>query len=663
MKRTLKILMIFLTIAMVVTLSSCKKKIKITWMNENGSLITTTEVKKGEVPSYTYTPSDGFEFKGWSTSLNGTVLNSLPAAAEDTTYYAVVNKKTNYFTVTFNSEGGSKVENITKEAGSNITKPTDPTYSGYRFVGWTKDLNTKEIVTFPFKLEQDVTLHAVWIKLVTITFNSEGGSSVNSITVDINTEVNEPTKPTYEGYRFVGWTKDLTKKEIVEWPLKVEQDMTLYAVWNQKVQIGQYLEALLDGFEFNPYEYIPESMRAEYSNNLVTSDFVSPTFTDFVDVSQIKYGGFGEQWHMILDNIEQSKNFFNVLTVIESLTTSSVAAFNNYLDKNPSDTASYQFKESIYNVMIEFDGTIISYILEYSGNLPIFGEQKIQIAISYNIETSERSGRIQIGDANALKYIVKADSYSFGIRYLGVRRAYFEISKDNNNHIKGSIFEYLSIDNVAEIASAAQFSTDGTYLSAVGNKAGAMLAFKGYINELYSLETGKLLGYEVRETLSSIQYDTLWFNLNDISGINQIKVVNEKNSENNNPDTIYVNNSDTAFVTKKYGGLGTKMLSRRYDIELRTQYYYYYDATNEKYVEVKAEVPMFFVQEEKYGDLVSDVLAENKINISVKMNSQVLQKIEDDYDKLIDQFILVKDTMTVEAILDFIGTAYQFKEN
>ncbi len=663
MKKILKVMVVFLTIAMIMTLSSCKKKIKITWMDEAGNLIATTEVKKGEIPSYNYTPADGYDFKGWSASLNGNVLNNLPAASEDATYYAAVTKKTNYCTLTFNSEGGSSVTSITKEVNSSINKPTDPTYTGYRFVGWTKDLSTKEIVNWPFIIEADVTLHAVWIKQVTITFNSNGGSMVDSITVDINSEISEPEIPTYTGYRFVGWTKDLSTKETINWPLVVDADVTLYAVWNQKVEISQYLEALLDGFEFNPYEYIPQTMRAEYSNNLVTSDFTELNYENFVNVSQIKYGGFGEQWHMILDNIEQSKNFFNVLSVIEGLATTSIAAFNNYLDKNPSDTASYQFKEGIYNVMIDFDGSIISYILEYIGNLPIFNEQKIQIAISYNIETKERTGRIQIGDANALKYVVKADSYSFGIRYLGIRRAYFEISKDANNHIKGSIYEHLSVDDTSVSSSAAQFETDGQYLSAVGNKAGGMIGFKGYINELYSLQTGKLLGYEVRETLSSIQYDTLWFNLNEISGIDQIKVVNAKNSENNNPNTIYINNSDTAFVTKKYGGIGTKMLSRRYDIELRTQYYYYYDVANEKYVEVATKVPMFFVQQEKYEDVVSDVFAENKINIGININNQVLQKIEDDYAKLIDQFIIIKDQMSVQAILDYIGAAYQFDQN
>ncbi len=658
MKKVFHIVILFSTIILMLTLTSCKKKINISWMDETGKLIETTQVKKGEVPTHSYTPKEGYRFDGWASNLNAEVLPSLPAATKDATYYAIISKLTDYFTITFNSKGGSNVASITKEKMSVVNEPTKPTYNGYRFIGWSKNENGSDRVSWPLTLEEDITLYAIWVKQVTITFDSKGGSKVDSITGDYQTSINEPTKPTYEGYRFMGWSKKENSSEIVSWPLTLEEDTTLYAIWNEKVDIKQYLASLLNGFNLNPYEYIPESMRAEYSQNLVDKDFASPDYTNFVNVSDIKYGGFGEQWHMIIDNIEQSKNFFNVLSTVEALATTSITAFNNYIDSNPSDTANYQFRNGIYNVTINFDGTIIFYVLDYEATLPIFGAQTIQIALSYNIENSERTGRIQIGDANALKYEVQENAYKFAIRYLGVRRAYFEISKDENNNIQGSIFEFLGVDDVAQMKSSAIFYTDGTYLSAVGNKAGGLLGFKGYINELYSLETGHLLGYEVRETLSSLVYNTLWFNLNDMGGINNIKVLDEKNDSNNN--TIYINNSDTPFAIKKVGGISGKMLSRRFDIEMRTQYYYYYDETNEKYVEVATKVPMFFVQEENLNTLVSDVLDSNKVNILVNLDSQILTKIQKDYDELIDVFISVQEEMTYEAILDYIGKAYNF---
>ena len=78
--------------------------------------------------------------------------------------------------------------------------------------------------------------------------------------------------------------------------------------------------------------------------------------------------------------------------------------------------------------------------------------------------------------------------------------------------------------------------------------------------------------------MSSIQYDTFWYNLYNMEGINSIKKVDEANGLN--ADTIYVNNSANLFVAKRSNfGLG----SRNYDIEFKTMYFYQYDAVNDEY--------------------------------------------------------------------------------
>jgi diaminopimelate dehydrogenase len=69
-----------------------------------------------------------------------------------------------------------------------------------------------------------------------------------------------------------------------------------------------------------------------------------------VNIANITYGGKGEQWKMVYDNIEQSQLFFNVLSVVDSIATLSVAGFNNYLDENPASTAHYVFESGIYTV-------------------------------------------------------------------------------------------------------------------------------------------------------------------------------------------------------------------------------------------------------------------------------------------------------------------------
>lgn len=561
------------------------KEYTIKWFDENGNVLSTDTVTEGENPLYTYTKADTAEWdytvEGWSLTSGGEVLDAIPVASKDASYYAVVTQVKQKYTVTFNSNGGSAVEAQIVEYGALATLPTEPTYDGHKFMGWCTDKNGESNVDFS----------------KAITGNTE-----------------------------------------------------YFAIWNTVVDVKALLNALLSGYELNPYSYIPESMQPSFSANLIEGgDIVSDYTNGFISISDVTYG-FGEQYHMVLDNLGQSQTFFNVLTVVEGLSASSISAFNNYFDKNPADTAHHTFKDSIYNITIDFDGETISYIVDYTASLPVLGEQTVQIALSMDIETSERIVRIQLGDANALKYVITENSYEFAIKYLGIRRAMFSVERDADGNVSGSIYEHLTYEGVGT-SSCAEFHITEDYVSVVGNKASGLIGFTGYINELYDAKTGKLLGYEVQETLSAVKYDTLWFNLNDIGGITSIKY---QKAEDKNPAKIFINGSSTAWEAKK------ALLSRRFDIEFRTQFVYSYDATEGKYIEHKIEVPMIFVQEKYYDTFIDDVQATNKVTISVKVNNNDLDKILEDYDTLIPAFIENKDKVTADAIVDYIGNEITF---
>jgi uncharacterized repeat protein (TIGR02543 family) len=133
----------------------------------------------------------GYTFTGWDREIPTTM------PAEDVTITATwtINK----YTITFNTEGGSEVASITQDYGTAITAPEAPTKEGYTFVGWEPALPT----TMP---AGNLELKAKWkINQYTITFNTEGGSEVASITQDYGTAITAPEAPTKEGYTFVGW--------------------------------------------------------------------------------------------------------------------------------------------------------------------------------------------------------------------------------------------------------------------------------------------------------------------------------------------------------------------------------------------------------------------------------------------------------------------------
>ena len=66
-------------------------------------------------------------------------------------------------TVTFDSKGGSNVDAITINKGTELTLPKDPTYKGYTFIGWV-DVNDRPIYDKAL-LSEDTTLYAKWKKV------------------------------------------------------------------------------------------------------------------------------------------------------------------------------------------------------------------------------------------------------------------------------------------------------------------------------------------------------------------------------------------------------------------------------------------------------------------------------------------------------------------
>lgn len=497
-------------------------------------------------------------------------------------------------------------------------------------------------------------------KIYQITFHSNGGSEVSPVRGENGTAVNEPKKPTKDGMKFVCWCTDAALTVPAEFPLTLTGNIDLYAKWNTVVPIKEYLKELMDGYKLDPYSYIPETMRP--ANAVTDRSVLELSFADFCSVSSIPTGGFGEQWHMITDNLNQSMRFFRVLQGVEGVTVTSVSTFNNWFDQNPADTAHHSFKDGIYNVTVDYDGTFLQYVLDYTASVPFFGEQSIQIAMAMNMQTREKAVRMQIGDANALVYVIGNNSYSFAIRYLGVRTAYFTVQKNADGTVTGQINEHLTVSGVGTHSSA-DFYIDGNYVSAVGNKADGLIGFTGYISELYDATTGRMLGYEVRETLKSITYNTLWFNLSDVSGLLSVKY-QEKTDDAD--AAFFVNGRSEQWTNKTVGKAldlisNPKALSRRYYLEMRTQYFYVLSADGESYDEVAVQIPMLAVQEENLDTLTEDIAEKNKgLTLQVDTDSPTLAKIRSDYATLVDAFIEHKNAMDEESIRKIIGSKVTF---
>jgi len=168
----------------------------ITFDTDGGSAVAPiTQEYKTAVTAPTNPTKAGYTFAGWEPAIPSTM------PAENMTIKAKWTAKT--YTITFDTQGGSTVAPITQEYNTAVTAPTDPTKTGYTFDGWDKNIPS----TMP---AENVTITAKWkVNQYTITFNTDGGSSVATITQDYGTAVNAPANPTKEGYTFNGWNPAL----------------------------------------------------------------------------------------------------------------------------------------------------------------------------------------------------------------------------------------------------------------------------------------------------------------------------------------------------------------------------------------------------------------------------------------------------------------------
>lgn len=433
--------------------------------------------------------------------------------------------------------------------------------------------------------------------------------------------------------------------------------------------IKEYFTAVVNSTDQSPFDYIPLTMQPDYSPNIVNAESVQYDFNTFVDVGSIKYGGFGEQWNMVIDNIIQSQQFYNYLGIGESVFATSVTIMDSFLNNTNEEFSGHEEETDSFKAELNYGNNILHYVVSFKTELELslFGKVKPVVDMTFNVNTNVKSVLVSLTETNAMRYSISDNMYEFGIEY-GVnsanRSAYCQIIKESNGNVNGHIYEYITVKDKDAVKSCADFYINDKYVSVVGNKASGMIGFTGYINELYDVNYGKLLGYEVQETLSILgvsgTYNTLWFNLSDISGISNIKIAEKSEANNSSRSTVdvYLNGSSTLFAPTYNKKVGIKT-SRKYDIELRLQYFY--GRNNEgNIVEYKTEIPMMFIQQDNdkdtnYSDYHNDMLADNGINSSVTLSNVYLDKIMSDYATLIDIFKSNKELVDSVKIKAYIG--------
>lgn len=223
------------------TFSYTERKYQITFANIDGLgavhkqdyAADATPVFDGGTPYRESTAEYSYEFLYWKNAAGTTFLpgDALPTVDADVTYTAYFNETVRKYTLAWDLNGGVAGTGTITPAGSVANSTVlqysvNPTKTGYTFAGWTPTM-TSGVTTMP---AANTTYVANWtINQYTITFNSNGGSPVASITQDYNTSVTAPANPTKTGYTFAGWSEPVPSTMPAE-------NKTLTANWT----INQY---------------------------------------------------------------------------------------------------------------------------------------------------------------------------------------------------------------------------------------------------------------------------------------------------------------------------------------------------------------------------------------------------------------------------------------
>ena len=205
----------------------------IIFNSNGGSAVQEQEVAEG---SHAVEPSapgkGGYIFMGWYTDSG---LTNAWNFGSDTvngnmTLYAKWGG-----TVSFDTNGGSAVQEQEVAEGDHAAEPTTPTKGGYIFMGWYTDSGLTNAWNFGSDtVNGNMTLYARWGG--TVSFDTNGGSAVQEQKVAEGSHAVEPSAPGKGGYAFMGWYTDsgLTNA----WNFgsdTVNGNMTLYARWGGTV--------------------------------------------------------------------------------------------------------------------------------------------------------------------------------------------------------------------------------------------------------------------------------------------------------------------------------------------------------------------------------------------------------------------------------------------
>ncbi len=205
----------------------------VTFNSNGGTEVSSQLVKKGEKANKPTDPTkDGYNFIEWldgnsKYDFNAVVMQDIKL---DASWKEIIK-----YTVTYKYDG--KEEKVTVIEGETLKKPEFKVDEGYR-IAWMKGEEEIDITNFDVKENLVLEGKLVKIKTYTVSFNTNGGSTINKATVIEGEKVEKPADPTKKGYLFNDWYLNDKKYNFSD---KVTSDLTLEAKWEKDPNVKGFV--------------------------------------------------------------------------------------------------------------------------------------------------------------------------------------------------------------------------------------------------------------------------------------------------------------------------------------------------------------------------------------------------------------------------------------
>ena len=392
----------------------------------------------------------------------------------------------------------------------------------------------------------------------------------------------------------------------------------------------------------DPWSFLPSTFAAQ--NKAITT---APTYSNFYAVSSIPLNGIGKQLSVVYGVLNKTSKALSFVQPIFTAMNSIKSLYTTFLDNEPENYDSYTATTS----GITFTITLLGSQYQLSATV-----KNIAVVLFADTENSSYGGKIQLTATTALKYTVTDSMLLVALNILDTSATQLSFVRDGNT-VTGTFYEYLIAGDKQITATSAMIEVNETYTTLIGTKGDFVPTLIGRNCEVYRNSDGLLVGTEVRESKTvlgqDITFNTLWYNLSAVTGIENIKKVDEQNGSNS--DTIYINNSAESIHSKNVSLINA---SRRFDIEFKTMYFYTYNQTNEEYEKISCEIPMMFIQEEYFDDFEADFKDENRSclpasGVTLNVSSSDKAAVYYGYYTLLQTYDLIKDAVTFQMITDY----------